>query len=189
MSISGRLEKARSQYENLLVHAEEISAGEVLSSPSRPTKSLLSSFDESPFIRRAQTPERSFQYASMLDSSASKIAKNIASTADINSDTVVALQDEIERLKTKLNHVLTAAEETMSETRINHDALVEDFREREEELVQRLQAVEEDNTNLRAALAEAQKETVFEREQLSKSVSQWASREISVFFPLICPLK
>ena len=108
MEISAsRLQRARHQYENLLIHA-----GEIVQDDSSPTKpgsngTMLSSYAQQSSM--ASNPR--------FDSSPSKSSGQIYPyrKQSEESEIIISLQEEIDRLRSKLESVLGTAEATYEE--------------------------------------------------------------------------
>lgn len=109
---TSRLQRARHQYENLLLHA-----GEIVKEEPSPNKSMgpmsVNSFSQT--RRRpdlSSPPKLGLQHGTRIDRRFST-----------ESDIIISLQEEIDRLREKLDNVLGTAEMTYEQAKISQVSL------------------------------------------------------------------
>jgi hypothetical protein len=129
--MSSRLEKAKSLYQNLLHHATEIVQDEITMSPHRsssptrfqPSSSYIHGPSSSTYDYEDKRPTHvKSSNRNQFDFGSSGVAKSEA-----NSDVIVTLQSEIERLREKLANVLAAADYTYEQQQLEQVVIILNF--------------------------------------------------------------
>lgn len=208
MEETRRLERARNQYENLLIQASDslldksISTADGVNQPqynfSPPTQSrgrgtdvastskrnngspphyhTHRSADNTPAFDRLaniDADDNGHYFPSSLIQMGDEMKDNPIDneTSLIEKDNIIiALQEEVERLRSKLNSVVESAQGVVEEANVCQEELLGEYDRKILALSQRNHALEIENQSLKSTLEIAQAQVTAEEEQLLKSV-------------------
>jgi len=179
-----RLERAKLLFENILLHAGNLETGysdyygEIQSHISPSKKVLGRTLNVGNYEKESFTPkkiEKNYHHASSSSSRirapSSNQEEEYSKIGDQEKDLmIISLQEEVNRLKKKLDEVLECAENTVTELHIQQGAAMTDFTAEKEYLAAANFELQQENKRLNSLFLIAKKELEMERNHLLKAV-------------------